>query len=420
MIRSATIPMGGPMGGPNVPQFGRMIPIPDAPIEPVLSLGALLPAGRQSLPSVLDTGPATCFTAGRYAIAWALKLMGLGPNDQVLLPAYHCAMMVEPLSAVSATPVFYRINDDLSVDMGDIRSKLTPSVKAIMATHYFGFPQHLKALRALCDEAGIFLLEDCAHAYFGTAEGRPMGAWGDYTIASPRKFFPVSDGGYLIQHAGDRQEIPLQSYGLKSTIKVAFNFLEHSIYYGRLPIIAPLLHLLSLCLRIVRGTPEKQVIEAPRDTDPATNPTPPSEYNPARLNTRMSLFARMTLRVSSKERMIRRRRDNYEQLREGFSGIQNCRSLFEHLPDGVAPHMFPLWIDDLDSVFPLLEDLAVPMQRFGQFLWSGVDETTCRVSSEMSHHLIQLPCHQELSRDEISLILTHVRSALAKSSTTQH
>ena len=79
----------------------------------------------------------------------------------------------------------------------------------------------------------------------------------------------------------------------------------------------------------------------------------------------------------------------------------------------MVPYMFPLWIDNLSAVFPKLEDRAVPMQRFGQFLWNGVDETGCPNSLAFSKHLIQLPCHQELRDDEVAWIIDTVSEVIA-------
>jgi dTDP-4-amino-4,6-dideoxygalactose transaminase len=75
--------------------------------------------------------------------------------------------------------------------------------------------------------------------------------------------------------------------------------------------------------------------------------------------------------------------------------------------------MFPLWVDDLDRVFPKLEDLAVPMQRFGQFLSPEITAETFPTSFAFSHNVIQLACHQELTDDEVDSIVALVLQAIA-------
>ena len=110
--------------------------------------------------------------------------------------------------------------------------------------------------------------------------------------------------------------------------------------------------------------------------------------------------------------MIKRRRENYTKLLRGLEGLPGSRPLFAELPDEVVPHMFPLWIENLDTAYSRLEDLATPMQRFGQFLWPGIVESAFPISSEMSHHLVQFPCHQDLTEKEIETIISRIRSAL--------
>lgn len=167
------------------------------PKHPVLSLATF--GRRGKVPSILEAGRSRHVSQGRMAIALALEHASIGPGDEVLVPAYHCVAMVEPVRHVGATPVFYRIGRDTSVDIGDLAARLSPASKAVVAVHYFGFPQRtLPALRALCDGRGLTLIEDCAHAFFGSQDGIPFGAMGDYAVASSWKFFPIPEGGYLV------------------------------------------------------------------------------------------------------------------------------------------------------------------------------------------------------------------------------
>jgi perosamine synthetase len=121
----------------------------------------------------------------------------------------------------------------------------------------------------------------------------------------------------------------------------------------------------------------------------------------------------MICRHASRRRIVERRRRNYARLVQEFSNLRRCRPIFPRLPDGVVPYMFPLWIDHLAEIFPSLEDRAVPMQRFGQFLWPDMDERTCVVTRQHSEHSVQLSCHQELEDEEITAIIDRVRSVAA-------
>ena len=79
------------------------------------------------------------------------------------------------------------------------------------------------------------------------------------------------------------------------------------------------------------------------------------------------------------------------------------------LEAGIVPYMVPLRIPALRHIFAELEDRAIPMQRFGQFLSPDLDDALCPVSSDLSHHGLQLPCHQSLLREEIAWMVEQLR-----------
>ena len=95
---------------------------------------------------------------GGLALASALARSGVGPDSEVLVPAYHCQSIVEPIEALGARPVFYRVQTDLSVDFSDIERKLTRDVKSIVAVHFFGISADMSRLRELCNEVGATLI----------------------------------------------------------------------------------------------------------------------------------------------------------------------------------------------------------------------------------------------------------------------
>lgn len=377
---------------------------PRVPLAPVLS-GAAFGHGRA--PSVLDAGPARLVTSGRIAIANALREMGVGPGDAVLVPAYHSLSMIPPVIACGAVPVFYKVGPDAAVDLADIAARLTPAVKVLMATSYFGFPQALKVLREFCDQRGLLLLEDCAHCFFGMHEGRAVGSWGDYAIASSMKFFPIYEGGCLVSARHALAAPASTSAGAGFEIKAALNALENSFAYRRLP----LLHaLLWLPLRL------KEVLWSRRAPDAA--PLAPSssdssvDFDPAWLDKRSSWFSRMVLRRSSHARIVTRRRAHYRQLEQALAGLPGCRPLFAQLPEGACPWMFPLWVEQPQAVFERLLAAGVPVTRFAQSLWPGVDEQVCANSVALSRQVLAFPCHQALQPGEVRWLGAAIAAAV--------
>ncbi|WP_295991459.1 DegT/DnrJ/EryC1/StrS family aminotransferase [Rugamonas sp.] len=383
------------------------------PVAPVLSAASFWrhPVGGARVSSVLDAGPARFVTSGRVAISLALRQMGVGGGATVLVPAYHCASMVEPVIWSGARPVFYRVNADTSVNLDDVASKLDGTVRVLMATNYFGFPQALDTLRRFCDAHGLMLLEDCAHSFLGSYAGRPLGSYGDYAIASSMKFFPIYEGGCLVSahHALDR--VTLRSAGLAFETKVAFNSLEDSFEYGRLPLLGALVKLpLWLKDTLWRGIKARRQPGAPSLAPGSSDGG--FGFDPAWMHKRSSLFARAVLRLVSLPRMGQLRRRHYGQLQAGLAGLPGCRPLFAHLPDQVYPWVFPLWCDEPERVFRQLKRAGVPVIRFGEYLWPGVDRTVCANSVELSRRVLQFPCHQELSAPELAWMIEQIQGAL--------
>lgn len=384
-------------------------PKPRIPTQPVLSFASFFPNQHvwNNIPSVLDAASIKFVTSGRVAIALALKQMNIGKGDKVMIPAYHCPAMVEPVVWAGATPVFYKIQSDTSVDLHDIQTKLDHSVKLLLVTHYFGFPQNLLTIRAFCDKHKIYLLEDCAHSFFGEFNGKPIGTYGDYAIASTMKFFPIYEGGCLISARCSIEQLQLRSAGLSFEIKATLNALEKGFEYNRMQLLRKSLAipiwLKNHIWKSVKHKTSKKISIGPGASDGGFG------FEERWLHVRSSAFSRYLTKVASKTRIITKRRENYLFLLEALSGLPGCNPLFSDLPDGVVPHVFPLLVDNSQKVFPILKHRGVPIIRFGEYLWRGVDETVCSISMNLSRNLLQFPCHQELKSEEKEWMIAQIR-----------
>jgi perosamine synthetase len=364
------------------------------------------------MPSVLDAGLAIKVTSGRTAIALALKHMNIAEGDEVLVPAYHCTSMIEPVTWASATPVFYRINNDTSLNLDHMEQIISRSCRALLITHYFGFPQNLQQIREFCDRHKLILIEDCAHAFFGEYNGRPLGSVGDYAICSSMKFFPTYDGGCLISSRETIKNIRLDSAGPAFEAKAVVNTLEHSLEYRRLNAIR---YLLKLPLIVKDALWKRFKSKRPDASDRAIGPGASEgayEFDPRWLNTGMSIWSRIIMTASSWARIVDRRRRNYLIFLRELSGVPGGTPLFTELPEGVAPYVFPFRVDEPERVFPILKQQGVPILRFGEYLWPGVDSNTCPISIDLSRRIFQFPCHQELRHEEITWMIARIREAL--------
>lgn len=394
-------------------------PKPQIPTQPVLSLASFFShqRPRKNIPSVLDAASVKFVTSGRVAIALALKQMGIGKGDKVMIPAYHCPAMVEPVIWAGAEPVFYKIQPDTSVDLNDIQAKLDNSVKLLLVTHYFGFPQNLVKIRNFCDKQKIYLLEDCAHSFFGEFNGKPLGSYGDYAIASTMKFFPIYEGGCLVSAYHDIKQLQLHSAGLSFEIKAALNALEKGFEYDRMKFFKKFLGvpiwLKDYIWRSIKSKTSEKKIIGPSASDGGFG------FEAEWLYKRSSFFSRNMIRFVSRRRITALRRENYQILLEALTGLPGCKPLFPDLPDEVVPHVFPLIVDNSKKIFPILKHSGIPIIRFGEFLWHGIDESICPISMNLSRNLLQFPCHQELKPEEREWMIAQIRKTFLHSEVTR-
>ena len=122
-----------------------------------------------------------------------LKMLGIGPGDEVITVANTWISSSETITQAGATPVFtdchpeyYSLNETL------LEEKITPRTKAVIAVHLQGQMCDITTIRAICDRQGIHLIEDCAQAHFSEYQGVRAGLRG---IAASFSFFPGKNLG---------------------------------------------------------------------------------------------------------------------------------------------------------------------------------------------------------------------------------
>lgn len=123
--------------------------------------------------------------SGRRALQLALRVLGVGPGDDVLLQAYTCVSVPGPVRWVGARPVYVDIRSDtFTMDPDDLERKITPRAKALIIQHTFGLPADLDQLLAIAGRRGLVIIEDCAHALGATYHGASVGTFGDAAVFS--------------------------------------------------------------------------------------------------------------------------------------------------------------------------------------------------------------------------------------------
>jgi len=144
------------------------------------------------------------FAYGRSGIIAALKALGLN-QAEVIMPAYTCLVMAQAVVASGNKPVFVDIDlADYNMDIAAIREALTPRTRAIIATHLYGYPTDVDAIREIAGDGRIIIIEDRAQGLLtsstGTTELR-----GDIGLGSfgSNKQLSTIQGGVIVTHSSD-------------------------------------------------------------------------------------------------------------------------------------------------------------------------------------------------------------------------
>ena len=137
--------------------------------------------------------------SGGYAMTTALRASGVGHGDKVLTNAFTLAPVPGAIAAVGGVPVFVGVTEDLVIDLDDLAAKLDQS-KVLLLSHMRGHICDMERLMAMCDAAGVTVIEDCAHTMGAAWNGVPSGRWGRFGCYSTQTYKHINsgEGGFLI------------------------------------------------------------------------------------------------------------------------------------------------------------------------------------------------------------------------------
>ena len=147
-----------------------------------------------ALADKMDAGNVLALSSGTGALMAALTALGVGPGDEVIVPAYtYISTAIAPL-AVGAVPILVETDETLTMDTADLRRKITPRTRAIIPVHINGHPCAMDEIMAIAAEFGIFVLEDACQSVGGSYRGKRLGTIGEMGAFSFNHFKILSCG----------------------------------------------------------------------------------------------------------------------------------------------------------------------------------------------------------------------------------
>ena len=169
--------------------------------------------------------PGVVTSSGTSALHLALLSLNVGQGDEVLLPSYVCSAPLHAVYHCGATPVLVDVDPTTgNMDTSDLKRRLTPRSKVIIAVHLFGLPANLREISA----HGLPVIEDCAQALGARQENKKIGTLGDVAVCSfyATKLITTGEGGMLLSHDHSllTRARDLRDYDKKDDFKVRFNY----------------------------------------------------------------------------------------------------------------------------------------------------------------------------------------------------
>ena len=149
-----------------------------------------------------DMPHAISLANGTVALELALRALGVGPGCEVIVPARSFFATASCVVVTGATPVFADIDPvSQGLDPQSVRQMLSDRTRAVICVHLGGWPCDVEELRSICDEHGLFLIEDCAQAHGATVGSQPVGSFGDasaFSFCTDKIISTGGEGGMLL------------------------------------------------------------------------------------------------------------------------------------------------------------------------------------------------------------------------------
>ncbi len=311
-------------------------------------------------------------------------------SPNIILPAYLPAKLYRTALAAGYEVKFYEVFDKCVFDVREVERLIDDKTAVVFHVHYFGFPYCLREMRELTQSRNILLIEDCALSVGARHEGKLLGTYGDFAVFSMRKMFLYSEGGLLrlAEPYGDFR--PNYEWRVRSCFSVQKYIGQRAKYvYVRLTAGADPLHL-------VRPDPVGYMDwSMPRQV----------------LHVKMlSAFTEWRLKFVDVEKVVERRRENFNYVKDRFPAGNVFEPLHAELPDGCTPYSFPFLVKNgkRDSLRQeLFDNGTLPGAGWPE---SPFDDRLKRTKG-LSQQLLELPIHQALTRQQLDRSLRVVERA---------
>jgi len=381
--------------------------------KPTFYLRHVLHKARENI-SIFPMNQNRCYYyfSSRYALAAGIKALGVAPNETILLPSYNCGSEIDPFLYLKIKPIFYRVNRNLCADIENIIGKINENVKAILVTHFLGFPQPVDQIKMICKEKNLFLIEDCAHAFLSAHGGNFLGSYGDIAIFSLLKTLPVPNGGVLLINNKNIEYKPnfkkpsrfatyfyaaeLLKHGTMSDKQSLMERGQRMLYGGSYLSLSLARYFLAAVRKLIDHDgrylvrPDSYLfIESLRDWG-------------------ISDVSRNILNGEDFEKIKIIRRRNFEYLLNHFLKNERMILPFRSLPGGICPLFFPIIVESSairDNLYRILKSHGVITHPYWNRFHPAVPWHEFPDAVFLKERVLGLPIHQDLTLSHLDRLI---------------
>jgi perosamine synthetase len=169
----------------------------------ISSKGSFVTQFEDNFSSFLGVKYSTSVSNGTVALHLALKVLGIGPGDEVIVPTLTYIATINAISYVGATPVFVDSESDTwNIDPDLISERISEKTKAVLLVHLYGAPCNMTYIAKICHDKNLYLIEDAAEAFGTMQDGKYAGSFGDIATFSffGNKTITTGEGGMVVSN----------------------------------------------------------------------------------------------------------------------------------------------------------------------------------------------------------------------------
>ncbi len=314
-------------------------------------------------------------------------------GENVLLPAYLPDAVEQPFRELGLEPRYYRITEELEPELADVVDRADERTVAVMTVNYFGFPQPgLEKIASIANERGWYHIDDNAHGALSVSNGTLLGTQGDIGITCLWKLLPVPNGAllYLNDEAVATQFEPSELAGTAHR----FDASDYRFIFK------------SFAKTVLQSN---EFVKESFDWYTGRNGIEENGTNPAaRYDASKTPFSKLSSRIIGDLDPVEirtSRRANFDAWSRVFDSRDDIEVLFEELPNGICPQVFPVRTDRPDQLIEKLGRCEIS----GVHIWPRLchevrTDDAYETARTLSQEVVVLPVHQQIESHSIETL----------------